>query len=96
MFDKKKEIADDGQEAPGAVLEVADAPSNAAKFPEELSLVLRQLNDETDIFTTRLASLQRAYSSQDSDAAKKRSLSHAKHAALCVRDALKNFGRIKL
>lgn len=98
MFDKKKDVTTEPVQEESKDMTAADAAleTKLVELPAELDASLLQLKDELDIFYTRLDGLKNAHLSKASDAVKKRSFSHAKHAALCVRDALKSFGRVKL
>ena len=64
------------------------------QLPDKIENALEQVRSEWKIFLQRLERLQAVHFNDSSKADKKKALSHAKHAAMCVRDALKEFGRV--
>lgn len=74
----------------------AAAISEAPPAPTELMKALEGIQQEWDIFQTRVKVLFDNLQSDAAKVTKKKSLSHAKHAAMCVRDALKELGRVTL
>jgi len=82
----KKETAEDA--------EVATPATSVEQFPGVIQEAVEQVTAEWDIFLQRLVTLRKAYSGNASKADKKKILSHAKQAAMCVRFALKEFGRV--
>lgn len=74
-----------------------DEPRNDAevrRMPAKIENVLEQVHAEWKIFLQRLERLQAMHFEDSSKVDQKKALSHAKHAAMCVRDALKEFGRV--
>lgn len=68
----------------------------AAKLPPGFDTVLGEVGDEWTIFETRLQRFMTACSSGASEAEQRRCFTHAKHAAMTVRDALKRFGKLSV
>jgi hypothetical protein len=65
----------------------------APEAPMELMQALEAIQHETDIFKTRVQTLMDNIMKNAPKSAVKNSFSHAKHAAMCVRDVYKEFGR---
>jgi len=70
--------------------------NDPAMAPQELMQALEDIEQEWKIFQTRLATVFDNYKKGASNTVTKKSMSHAKHASMCVRDALKAFGRVIL
>lgn len=87
IFDKKKDEQD--EESPATAVDPAQAP-------QALMASIESIQQEWDIFQTRLATLFENIKNGAAKSVTKKSMSHAKHAAMCVRDALKEFGRTTL
>lgn len=65
-------------------------------LPQDMQRSLEQIRAEWQIFLQRVERLQVAHMNGGTKTDKKKAFARCKHAALCVRDSLRNFGRITL
>lgn len=86
------------QEEAVTVAQAVEAAGDKAvtALPPGFSAVLGEVGDEWTIFETRLQRFMTACSSGASEAEQRRCFTHAKHAAMTVRDALKRFGKLSV
>lgn len=79
-----------------AASNVDELVKKAPSVPEEVMQALQAIDQELEIFQTRVATVMSNYETSAPKSVIKKSMSHAKHASMCVRDALKAFGRLSL
>lgn len=95
VFDKKKVDEPEGNAVEeGEAHKVTPDEIDMKPMPPALENALEEIQSEWDIFQTRLQTLIRNLQGDVSKAVAKKSLSHAKHASMCVRDALKSLSKV--
>lgn len=92
LFDKNKDAAEEANDVEERAKKAVDAPP----VPQELMQALEEIQQEWEIFQTRVTTVFNNIKNGAPKSATKKSLSHAKHASMCVRDAFKAFGRLSL
>lgn len=93
LFNKQLDKSVDDTEKSEAEELVKKAVPN---LPQDLTQALEAIEQEWEIFQTRVETLFRNYADGASNNTVKKSMRHAKHASMCIRDALKAFGRLSL